>query len=349
VKRLLSLLGVLLLAGALAAGAYALVAWRQLEAFRTTPHGSAEEKVVEIPHGASPRTVVRVLAHAGVLASDELAWRYVHYLRRDPRPFKAGEYAFSGSLLPDAVLEHLYKGEVRLYRFTVPEGLRIEDIAEIVARTGLVKAEDLQLLARDPSVARALGVPFDSLEGYLFPDRYAFAKGTTARQIVEAMVHRANDEYAKADLARGPGIRLEEPEVMILASIIEKETGQVSERPRISCVFHNRLARHMKLQTDPTVMYATFLRTGRWSKNISRADLLTPHAYNTYAVAGLPPGPIASPGSAAIKAALTPSTCKDLYFVSRNDGTHVFCPDLKCHEAAVQTWQKDFFRNRRIR
>jgi UPF0755 protein len=347
VKRLLKVVGLLLLVAAAAAGAYAWVAWRQVEAFRTSPHGGAEEKVVEIAPGSSPRAVVRALARAGVLADDELAWRYVRWVKRDHRPFKAGEYAFAGPLTPDEALERVYKGEIKLYRFTVPEGLRVEETAEIVERSGLASADAVLLLARDPAVARALGVPFDSLEGYLFPDTYAFARGVTARQIVEAMVHRFREAFAEAISARGPEVTLGEAEAVVLASIVEKETGQVAERPRISCVFHNRLHRKMKLQTDPTVMYATFLRTGHWSKNISKADLLTPHPYNTYATPGLPPGPIASPGEAALKAALAPATCQDLFFVSRNDGTHVFCPDLACHEAAVHQWQVEFFRKRR--
>jgi len=347
VRRLLKVLGMLLLAALAAAGALAWVTWRQLEAFRTTPHGRAEETVVEIAPGSSPRAVVRALARAGVLSEDELAWRYVRWVKRDHRPFKAGEYAFAGPLTPDEALERVFKGEIKLYRFTVPEGLRIEETAEIVERSGLATAEAVLLLARDPAVARALGVPFDSLEGYLFPDTYAFAKGVTARQIVEAMVHRFREAFTAAASARSPEVALGEAEAVVLASIVEKETGQVAERPRISCVFHNRLHRKMRLQTDPTVMYATFLRTGRWSKNISRADLVAPHPYNTYTAPGLPPGPIASPGEAALAAALAPASCQDLFFVSRNDGTHVFCPDLACHEAAVRQWQVEFFRRKR--
>ncbi len=147
-KRALAILGALLLAGAAAAGAFAWVAWRQVEAFRAAPHGGAEEKVVEIPAGASPRAVVRALAKAGVLADDEQAWRYVRWVKRDHRPFKAGEYAFAGPLTPDEVLERVYKGEIKLYRFTVPEGLRIEEAAEIVGRSGLATAEAVMLLAR---------------------------------------------------------------------------------------------------------------------------------------------------------------------------------------------------------
>ena len=345
-RKLLQALAVLLLVALAGAGAFAFVAWRQLEAFRATPFGSAEEKVVEIAPGSSPRAVVRALARAGVLAEDELAWRYVRWVKRDHRPFKAGEYAFAGPLAPDEALERVYKGEVKLYRFTVPEGLRVEEAAEIVGRSGLATAEAFLLQARDPAVARALGVPFDSLEGYLFPDTYAFAKGVSARQIAEAMVRRFHEAFAEAASARAPGVALDEAEAVVLASIVEKETGQVEERPRISCVFHNRLQRKMKLQTDPTVMYATFLRTGHWSKNISRADLTVPHPYNTYTTPGLPPGPIASPGEAALKAALSPAACQDLFFVSRNDGTHVFCPDLACHEAAVRQWQVEYFRRK---
>jgi UPF0755 protein len=329
-----------------AAGLLAFLAWRQVDQFRRVPFGSDEEKVVEVPPGASARAVVRTLARAGVLSDAELASRYVRFLRRDPRPFKTGEYAFAGPLTPDEVLERIAKGEVRLYRFTVPEGLRLDDVAGIVGGSGLVSAEDFLLLAHSAAEANALGVPAEDLEGYLFPDTYAFARGISARQILETMVRRAHEEYARADARRSPEVKLDRFEAMTLASIIEKETGQPAERPRISCVFHNRLARRIRLQTDPTVMYATYLRTGRWSKNISRADLLAPHPYNTYTTPGLPPGPIASPGAAAIQAALAPASCDDLFFVSRNDGTHIFCPDLACHERAVRQWQVEFFRRK---
>jgi UPF0755 protein len=162
------------------------------------------------------------------------------------------------------------------------------------------------------------------------------------------MVGRFRDELHRAEVERSPGVTLDEKQAVTLASIIEKETGRPEERPRISCVFHNRLKRGMRLQTDPTVMYATMLRHGgQWSQNISRADLLAPHPYNTYTVTGLPPGPIANPGAAALSAALHPADCRDLFFVSRNDGTHVFCPDLRCHETAVRKWQVEFLRPHR--
>ena len=343
-RRLAAFALVAALAGA---GAVAFLAWRQVSAFRATPFGTAEEKIVHVPPGASGRAVVRALARAGVVSDERLAWWTVRWLRRDPRPFRTGEYAFEGPLAPDEVLDRIHRGDVKMHRFTVPEGLRMEEIAAIVGRSGLADEAAFVAAARDPAVARALAVPFSNLEGYLYPDTYSFARGVSAREIAEAMVRRFREEYARASAARDPSVTLDEGRAAVLASIIEKETGRADERPRIACVFHNRLRIGMPLQTDPTVMYATMLRTGRWSRNISRADLLAPHPYNTYTTRGLPPGPIASAGAAALRAALAPAECGDLYFVSRNDGSHVFCPDLKCHAAAVREWQVEFFRTQR--
>ncbi|HEX9052712.1 MAG TPA: endolytic transglycosylase MltG [Anaeromyxobacter sp.] len=328
-----------------AAGVAAALAWHAVATFRDTPYGALDEKVVVVPPGAPARAVVRALARAGALSDETRAWRYVRWVKRDARPFRAGEYAFAGPLRPDEVLERVYRGEVKLHRFTVPEGLRLDEIAEIVEASGLASAADFARAARDPELARALALPYPTLEGFLFPDTYAFPRGVTARAIAEAMVARFREEYAAADALRKPGVVLTLGEAATLASIVEKETGRPDERPRIACVFHNRLRSGMRLQTDPTVMYATLLRTGRWSKNITRADLLAPHPYNTYTTAGLPPGPIANAGAAALRAALSPSDCSDLYFVSRNDGSHVFCPDLRCHNAAVKKFQIDFFRH----
>jgi UPF0755 protein len=345
VRRVLVGLSLLALLAAAGAGAWA---WRTLSAFRDTPFGGPGEKVVTIPPGQSARAVARTLARAGVLSDERVADLYVRFLARDPRPFKAGEYAFAGPLRPDEVLERVRRGEVKLYGFTVPEGLRDEEIAAIVARSGLASADAFLAVARDPAVARELGVPYPRLEGFLFPDTYRFARGTSAQAIAAAMVGRFHDEYRAAEAGRRAGVSLAMGEAAVLASIVEKETGKEDERPRISCVFHNRLRIGMPLQTDPTVMYATMLRTGRWSRNITRADLQARHPYNTYTTPGLPPGPIANAGSAALAAALAPADCRDLYFVSRNDGSHVFCPDLACHAAAVRTWQVEYFRKDRV-
>lgn len=330
---------------AAAGGAAGFAAWR-LHSFRETAHGDAAEKVVEVPSGATAHQVVRLLARNGVLSDERLAWAYVRWWKRDRRPMKAGEYAFPGPLRPDEALEKVYRGDVKTYRFTVAEGLRMEEIAEIIERSGLGKASELLPLMNDPLFARELGVPSPTLEGFLFPDTYTFARNPRPQAVLSAMVARFKEAYRQADAQRLPGVKLGEGQAATLASIVEKETGRPEERTRISCVFHNRLAKGIRLQTDPTVLYAKALRTGAWSQNLSRADLVTPHPYNTYTVAGLPPGPIASAGTAALAAALHPSECADLYFVSRNDGTHEFCPDLRCHAAAVRKWQVDYFRRR---
>jgi UPF0755 protein len=343
-KRFLLALGLLVL---LAAAGAAALAWREVAVFRDTPYGGPEEKIVVVPPGSSARAVVRALAGAGVLSDERRGWLYFRHVRRDPRALRAGEYAFAGSLRPDEVFERVHRGEVKLYRFTVPEGLRLEEIAAIVGRSGLASEAEFAAVARDPAVARALSLPYGSLEGFLFPDTYSFPRGAAARAIAGEMVDRFKEEYAKAEALRKPGVSLSVGEAATLASIVEKETGRPDERARIACVFHNRLRLGMRLQTDPTVMYATMLRTGRWSRNITRADLLAPHPYNTYTTPGLPPGPIASAGASALQAALAPAECRDLYFVSRNDGSHVFCPDLGCHNEAVRRWQVEFFKRSR--
>jgi UPF0755 protein len=346
--RAVRILFLLLLAAAAGVGAVGAKLYRDVAAFRDAPFGSQQEKLVGIPSGAGPRQVVRLLARSGALADEHLAWRYVRWLKRDVRPMKAGEYAFAGQLRPDEVLERVYRGEVKVYHFTVPEGLRMEEIAAIVEEAGLGRASELLSLMHDAAFAHGLGVPFPNLEGYLYPDTYTFARDPRPRAVLATMVGRFREELHKAEVERSPGVTLDEKQAVTLASIIEKETGRPEERPRISCVFHNRLKRGMRLQTDPTVMYATMLRHGgQWSQNISKADLLAPHPYNTYMVAGLPPGPIANPGAGALSAAMHPSDCHDLFFVSRNDGTHVFCPDLRCHETAVRKWQVEFLRPHR--
>ncbi len=346
--RVVRLLGVLVFLAVLAGGVFVWRTWRELRTFRDTPFGSGAEKIVEIEPGTNAHGVVRRLAEAGALSDERTAWRYLRMWKRDKRTLKAGEYSFSGPLLPDAVLERIYRGEVKTWKFTVPEGLRADEIAPIIEKASLGKAPEILALARDPELAKELGLPFPSLEGFLFPDTYAFPRSAKPRDILAAMVARYREAWMRAEARRKQGVALDEGQAVVLASIIEKETGRPDERARISCVFHNRLARGMRLETDPTVMYATMLRNGgRWSKNITKKDLRTPHPYNTYSTAGLPPGPIASPGEASLEAALAPTDCKDLYFVSRNDGSHVFCPDLRCHNAAVQEWQIEYFRAKR--
>ncbi len=328
-------------AAALAAAGF-LLAWYEVSDFRSTPYGTDEEKVVEVRRGAGVRDAIRTLARANVVSDERSAVLYARWTRllgRERRTVKAGQYAFAGALTPDEVLERLYAGAVRTFRFTVPEGARMDEIAAIVERSGAARADELLALMRDDRVAWKLGVPSVSLEGFLYPDTYAFAGRTEPRAILEAMVRRYRQEWSRIEPDLAPGLDLVEVQLVTLASIVEKETGRSDERRRVACVLHNRLRGGMRLQADPTVMYATLQRTGRWSRTITRADLRSTNPYNTYTRTGLPPGPIASPGAAALRAAAFPERCDDLFFVARDDGSHAFCRDLPCHEAEVHRWQ----------
>lgn len=339
----------LLLLGVLAAGA--VVGWgvlreRRARTFANTPITLPAPIVVDVPPGTGPRGLARLLAGKGVVSDEEKLYQYIRAEELGPR-LKSGEYEFEGELTPGQALEKIVSGRVKTYRFTVPEGLRAEEILPLLAASELkLDLKKLEATAADPTFLRRIGVPAKSIEGFLFPDTYTFAKGVREESVLAKMVSRALEEYQKADAARQPGVKLSLLETFTLASIVEKETGAPEERPRISCVFHNRLKKGMRLETDPTVLYAMRLLRGVYDKNITRADLKTMHPYNTYKVAGLPPGPIANPGTAALRATLNPMACSDLFFVSRNDGTHLFCPTYECHEALVKKWQVEFFRKK---
>jgi len=346
VKKVLGVGGILLVLGA--AGVIAFFGWReqQLTRFAQEPFGTAEAHVVDIPPGTGPKLLGTLLERYGVVSSAESFYAYVRREKLAPK-LKAGEYEFVGPLTPAQVVEKIVSGQVKQYHFTVPEGLRMEEILPILAASELkLNLEKLQRLSADKSFARKLGVPTPALnlEGFLYPDTYSFTRGANEEAVLSRMVARTLDEYRKADAQRKAGVSLDLLQTVTLGSIVEKETGAPEERPRISCVFHNRLRLGMKLQTDPTVLYAMKLIRGSFIKNITSQDLTTPHPYNTYTTAGLPPGPIASPGAAALQAALNPIDCNDLFFVSRNNGTHVFCPDLKCHNGQVEKWQRAYFR-----
>jgi UPF0755 protein len=221
---------------------------------------------------------------------------------------------------------------------TFPEGKVLEEMADLAEAKGIPRQEFLAA-ARDPSLVRDLDPRAEDLEGYLFPDTYDLPRGENRGAVlVERMVRRFRDvvEPLRADLLAQ---KLTLREVVTLASVVEKETADPRERPRIAAVFQNRLARGMPLQTDPTVIYA-LRKAGRWDGNIRKKDLDIDSPYNTYRRPGLPPGPIASPGREAILATLHPADTKDLYFVSRNDGSHHFSETLSEHERAVDRYQR---------
>ena len=342
-KRAILWLFALIVVGAIGFAAYR---FHDERTFAATRFGEGARTVV-VPARSGPRQLAQLLARAGVVSDARRFYVHLHYFRRHSVP-RAGEYEFDGPLLPDEVIGKLVRGEVKTYRFTVPEGLRADEIAQIVAGTTVCSADDFLKLVHDPASAKKMGVPAQGLEGFLFPDTYSVPRSAGCGGIVQAMVSRFRDEWHKAQAQRAADVTLDELQAVTLASIVEKETGQPVERPHISCVFHNRLRRGMKLQTDPTVIYAILLEHGfKWDGNLHKDDLLIAHPYNTYYVKGLPPGPIANPGAASLRAALNPAQCNDLFFVSRNDHTHVFCPDFACQERNVRKFQVDYFKRKR--
>ena len=323
-------------------------AWRLSDErkFASTAFGDGL-RTVHVPPGSGPHALAKLLADARVVSDEQRFYTHLHFFRRG-KLARAGEYQFDGALLPDEVLGKLVRGEVKLYRFTTPEGLRVDEVAPLVAATGLCAADQFLRIARDPASPKKYGVPGPSLEGYLFPDTYSVPRSLGCAGIIAAMVARFQHAWQRAQAQRLPSVQLGELQAITLASIVEKETGVAGDRAHVSCVYTNRLRRNMILQADPTVIYAILLSNDfEWDGNIHKKDLSLRHPYNTYLVKGLPPGPIANPGEKALEAALHPLPCKDLYFVSRNDGTTVFCPDLQCHNRNVQKFQVDYFRHRK--
>lgn len=290
--------------------------------------------VVMIPPGSSLAAIERNLQAARVIPPDG-RFRWYARLRGVASRLQAGEYVFRSGQTPEDVLQLLASGKGIRHKITVPEGYSIAQIAGLVAAEGLASREEFIALAKDPQTARQLGIEADGLEGYLYPDTYYFTRNQTAAEIIRIMAERGIKELKALMAAAPPNYGLTPHQVLTLASIVEKETGQPTERPLIASVYLNRLRLGMRLQADPTVIYGL----ANFNGNLTKADLRTDTPYNTYMNAGLPPGPIASPGQAAIAAVLHPASESYLYFVSRNDGSHYFSTTLAEHNRAVGIYQ----------
>ena len=294
----------------------------------------SEGRVLTIAPGEGFATVSRKLGDAGLIQSP-FQFRLFARLSDAHRTIKAGEYQLYGSMTPREILATLVAGDVLLYRVTIPEGYTLRQIAATLAQAGFGDAATFHRIATDPAVVAAEGFTGQTLEGYLFPDTYYFPRNYPPEQIIAAMTRRFREAFRDPWRARADALGMSVHEVVTLASIIEKETGAPAERPLIASVFHNRLERGMRLETDPTVIYGIEDFDG----NLTRKHLRTPTAYNTYLIKGLPPGPIASPGKAALEAALYPAESAYLFFVSRKDGTHQFSRTLEEHREAVRKYQ----------
>lgn len=299
---------------------------------------TAADIEVVIPKGSSMGVVAELLAREGVIKSPRTFTMYGRF-RRAGSKLHAGIYDFPAGLTMADVLTMIVKGEVKRYRFTIPEGFSVRDIAQLLAlmeEFGPIVAAQFIKFAQDPQFVDEMGVGGrTSLEGYLFPDTYVVYNPQDVREIIRPMVQRFKEVYDDDLKLRAKELGMTNHEVITLASIIEKETGKPEERPLIASVFHNRLKKGMVLATDPTVIYGI----ADFDGNLRRKDLETPGPYNTYLNAGLPPGPIASPGEKAIRAALYPKTTNYYFFVSKNDGSHHFSKTMGEHGRAVQHFQ----------
>jgi UPF0755 protein len=295
-----------------------------------------DEKRVMIPKGATFKEVVEILDEEGLLRSPTRFYLMARIMGIAGKT-QAGEYELSTAMMPLMILHKLVIGDVVRYRVAIPEGYTIRQIAVRLQEMGIIEEEEGFLsLAFSADFAAGLGIEGKSMEGYLFPDTYCFSKGVAPIEIIQTMVGRFQRVYGSVFSQKAAELGMTDRQIVTLASIIEKETGVAEERPLISAVFHNRLKRRMPLCSDPTVIYGI----AGFDGNLRKRDLLRMTPYNTYLIRGLPPGPIANPGEAAIHAALYPAPVPYLYFVSRNDGSHHFSTTLREHNEAVRRYQR---------
>ncbi len=312
-----------------------LAGWRYLADYAASPADPrAENQLVLIPAGSGISSVSRILARLNII-DDAFKFKAAFYLKNRRARIKAGEYRLSAAMSPDKIMDILIRGDVFLHRLTIPEGYNIKQIARLVEKSGLATGESFLQAATAPDFTAALGIAAETAEGYLFPETYFFPSTVTPNEIITAMTGRFWSVFSKEWKARAKDTGFSVHQIVTMASIIEKETAAPQERPLIASVFHNRLKRGMRLESDPTVIYGI----PDFNGNITRAHLNTPTPYNTYRISGLPPGPIANPGKASLEAALYPAKTSFLYFVSTGKGTHHFSTSFTEHNRAVQKFQ----------
>ena len=337
-------LGFLALAALLAALIVAGVTATRLVARWEAPfHGySTADVFVEIAPGSSALAIAHQLVGSGVV-QDLWAWRYALWKTSLGRELKAGEYRFNRPLSALEVIDKIAQGKVHLRPITFPEGLTISAMALIFGQSSFGTTAAFLEASRRVEMIVALDPEASSLEGYLFPDTYSLPRTATADDLAETMVARFKVVFGESLRRQAAETGLSVPEVVTLASLVERETALAEERPLIAAVFRNRLSMGMALQCDPTVIYALD-RAGLYDGNLTRANLTFDSRYNTYRYSGLPPGPIAAPGLPSLEAAVQPADVGYLYFVSRNDGSQVFASSLREHNRNVREYQRRFFR-----
>lgn len=328
-RHFLPLAAILLSAGA--AAVYLLT---------TRPYaGFSRPVLIDLPRGLSTRAMADRLAAEGVIPTP-LSFLAIRVLRPNAR-LQAGEYEFRSPTSPLDVFERIRQGDVFHYELTIPEGSNRWDIARIAASLGFISEADFLQAAADPSPIADLAPEATDLEGYLFPSTYRVTRQTTARQLCKMMTDQFRREWTS--LKPPPGVV---HQTVTLASLVEKETGVPEERTTVASVYTNRLAQGIKLECDPTVIYAALLEN-RYRGTIYKSDLDSLHPYNTYRHPGLPPGPIASPGRAALDAALHPADTPYIFFVAKPDGSggHQFTTNLSAHNKAVAEYRRGLKEN----
>jgi UPF0755 protein len=292
-------------------------------------------KVIEVPEGASFGEATSLL-HQEDLITKPLYFRLLGKWTRSEKNIKPGEYALHTAMRPMEILELLVRGKILQHPVTLPEGSTSVEIGKALEKARLLSAEAFLKIIQDPGLMNEFGIEGETMEGYLFPNTYYFAKRTPSFEIVKRMITEFQTVYNESFRKRADELGMTQREVVTLASIIEEETAAPSERALISAVFHNRLKKKMRLQSDPTVIFSLTDFNG----NLTKKSLQIPSPYNTYRFKGLPPGPISNPGRESLHAALFPASVDYLYFVSRNDGTHFFSSTLRDHNNAVRKFQK---------
>lgn len=300
--------------------------------FAASPHTGMVE--IRIEQGESFSAIVRKLRDEKIVTNEKLLSLWARYSGLEKK-IHWGLYRFELPLSPAEVLNRMVLGKGIFQRVTIPEGLTVKEIADLLGKMAIVEKEKFLEAAEDPELLSSLGLEDRGIEGYLFPNTYQFTPSTPPREIILAMAEQFRKVFEPLTLQPKEDGALTPHEVLTLASIIEKETGIDVERPLVSAVFHNRLKLRMPLQSDPTVIYGLKDFNG----NLTRKDLQDPNPYNTYRIPALPPGPICNPGFSSLKAAMNPAAVPFLYFVSKNDGTHLFSANLESHSQGVKAYQ----------
>jgi UPF0755 protein len=344
-RRLLArLLVAALLLGVIVTAAGSVLLWRQWRLLHAPyPEGPVSIVELEVEPGRSATSILDELEDRGAIESALRARLFLTHVLDSP-PLQAGEYRFELPTITPAVLDKLIRGEVVARPVTLLEGWTMEEMASHLAISGFGDQSRFLDLMSSAELVADIAPQAQTLEGFLFPDTYAFTRNADERAIVEMLVATFRRRLGRDVLpVTGPIEDLER--VVTLASIVEREASLDEERPLVAGVYANRLRRGMALFADPTVIYA-LQREGRWNGNLRRQDLEIDSPYNTYRYPGLPPGPICSPGVSSLLAAAAPVETDYLYFVSRNDGSHVFAATLAEHNRNVEQWQRRYWRER---